>query len=102
MSSRLDQALDEVIQDRRSDRSSGGGKRSNNFRGNNGGRTDFTRRRQVDSDGTIRKRLGPSEGIRSFVRTVDVKNDSVRPALVDEKKNEYIITPSIARKRRRQ
>lgn len=79
MASRLDQALDEVIQDRRSERSSGGGgRRYNNMRNNNGDRTDFTRRRQVDSDGTIRKRLGPSSTIKSFVRTVNVKNEGVR------------------------
>ncbi|KAI7894110.1 uncharacterized protein EV154DRAFT_560608 [Mucor mucedo] len=73
MASRLDQALDEVIKDRRSERS--GGERRNNNRGNrNGG--DFTRRRQVDSDNVIRKRLGPSDTIKSFVRTVNVQSDS--------------------------
>lgn len=81
MASRLDQALDEVIQDRRSERQgSGGGRRYNRGNSNRGGggRGDFTRRRQVDSDGTIRKRLGPSDTIRSFVRTVNVKNEVVR------------------------
>lgn len=77
MASRLDQALDEVIRDRRNERQ-GGGRRHNNMRGNNnrsGGRSDFTRRRQVDADGTIRKRLGPSDTIKSFVRTVNVQNE---------------------------
>ncbi|CAO3619678.1 unnamed protein product [Mucor hiemalis] len=78
MASRLNQALDEVIQDRRSERQgSGGGRRYNRGNSNRGGggRGDFTRRRQVNSDGTIRKRLGPSDTIKSFVRTVNVKNE---------------------------
>lgn len=73
MASRLDQALDEVIKDRRSERSGGG--RNNNR--NNRNRDDFTRRRQTDNDNVIRKRLGPSDTIKSFVRTVNVQNDSV-------------------------
>lgn len=83
MASRLDQALDQVIKDRRSERSndnnSGGrGRRRNN--NNNRDRNDIPpRRRQIDNDGFIRKRLGPSDTIKSFVRTVNVqKNDSVR------------------------
>jgi hypothetical protein len=78
MASRLDQALDEVIKDRRSERSGGSGRRYNNSRNNNNNRRDdFTRRRQVDNDGLIRKRLGPtSQSISSFVRTVIVKNSS--------------------------
>lgn len=74
MTSRLDQALDEVIKDRRSERSGG---RNNNRSDRN--KNDFTRRRQVDNDNVIRKRLGPSDTIKSFVRTVNVQNsDSVR------------------------
>lgn len=75
MASRLDQALDEVIKDRRSERS--GGERRNNNR-NNRNRGDFTRRRQNDNDNVIRKRLGPSDTIKSFVRTVNVQSDNVR------------------------
>ncbi|KAI9269729.1 hypothetical protein EDC94DRAFT_686160 [Helicostylum pulchrum] len=86
MASRLDQALDQVIKDRRSERSndnnSGGRRRNNNNnnnnnRNNNRDRNDIPRRRQLDNDGFIRKRLGPSDTIKSFVRTVNVqKNDN--------------------------
>ncbi|KAI8098347.1 uncharacterized protein B0P05DRAFT_576675 [Gilbertella persicaria] len=64
MASKLDQALDEVIKDRRSDQS---GKRSR--------RTETSFLRRQDS-GNIRKRLGnnnQSPAIRSFVRTVNVQ-----------------------------
>lgn len=79
MASRLDQALEEVIKDRRSERSDRGGRRNNNNR-NNRDRDEIPRnRRQVDNDGFIRKRLGPSDTIKSFVRTVNVqRNDAVR------------------------
>jgi hypothetical protein len=65
MASRLDQALDEVIRDRRSERSSHSKRNSNN---------DRFIRRQTDNGGGIRKRLGNNntQTIRSFVRTVNV------------------------------
>lgn len=82
MASRLDQALDEVIKERRGERSSG--RRHNNSRYNDKdndrsrpSRDDFTRRRHMDSDGVIRKRVGPSTTISSFVRTVNVGGESV-------------------------
>ncbi|KAL7332688.1 hypothetical protein PS15p_201704 [Mucor circinelloides] len=70
MASRLDQALDEVIKDRRGN--SNNSKRSNNFGRN-------TRRDNGSgSGGAIRKRVGggnSSPAIRSFVRTVNVMEE---------------------------
>lgn len=68
MASRLDQALDEVIRDRRSER-------SGHNRRNNNNNNDRLARRQTDNGGGIRKRLGTnsSQTIRSFVRTVNVQ-----------------------------
>lgn len=72
MASRLDQALDEVIKDRRGN--SNNSKRSNNFGRN-------TRRDNGSgSGGAIRKRVGggnSSPAIRSFVRTVNVMEERV-------------------------
>lgn len=70
MASRLDQALDEVIRDRRGN--SHDSKRSSNF-----GRST---RRDTGSGGAIRKRVGTgnsSPAIRSFVRTVNVMEERV-------------------------
>lgn len=81
MANRLDQALDEVIQDRRRDKSNIN-RRNNDrsFRQNNG----FSTRR--DNGGGIRKRLGNahqnSTTIRSFVRTVNVQNNERVKAIV--------------------
>jgi hypothetical protein len=68
MTSRLDQALDEVIRDRKSERSS----HSRRYNNNN---NDRFVRRQTDNGGGIRKRLGNNntQAIRSFVRTVNVQ-----------------------------
>ncbi|KAK4515430.1 major facilitator superfamily transporter protein [Mucor velutinosus] len=66
MASRLDQALDEAIKDRR-----GNNKRPSNFGRN-------TRRDNGSSGGAIRKRIGAansSPAIRSFVRTVNVMEE---------------------------
>ena len=81
MASRLDQALDEVIRDRRGNNNDG--KRSSNFGRN-------TRRDNGSSGGgggAIRKRIGSGSGssssspaIRSFVRTVNVMEERVSQA----------------------
>jgi len=98
MASRLDQALDEVIKDRRSERSNTGRRNNNNNRNNNNrDRNDFPRRRQIDNDGVIRKRLGPSDTIKSFVRTVSVqKNDSVRTPQKNKKNKKNIAINNIS------
>lgn len=78
MSSRLDQALDEVIKDRRTERGNNNNKRNNKFSRNT---------RRGHGDGGIRKRVGGGPGgnnnnsdspaIRSFVRTVNVVEERV-------------------------
>lgn len=71
MASRLDQALDEVIRDRR------GGNSNDNKRSSNFGRN--ARRDNGSGGGAIRKRVGggnnSSPAIRSFVRTVNVMEE---------------------------
>lgn len=81
MSSRLDQALDEVIKDRRTER----GNNSSNKRNSNFNRNT----RREHGGGGIRKRVGRGGGgnnsnnnsdspaIRSFVRTVNVVEERV-------------------------